>query len=313
MTELIHYGTPRKSGRYPWGSGEKPQRSMDFKSTMESYRKQGLSDTEIAAKLNMSTTEMRRRLATANEEIKAYNYYTAVEMRESGKTNKQIGDALGMTEGGVRAAIKAGEPVIETQIDNITESLRERLGQAEYLDIGLGTEIDMGISRGKLLSAVNNLKDEGYYVHEVKIKQVSDPNKRTTILVLTKDPDSKNTYMNSDKIKSVDIYSEDGGLTNTLGLDPIKSIDSKRVKIRYAEDGGTDKDGVIELRQGHKDLDLGAARYAQVRIAVDGTHYLKEFVNVVCKNRGGEGAVREMLEYIFKEDGLEEEFLKAWL
>ena len=275
MTELIHYGTPRKSGRYPWGSGEKPQRSMDFKSTMESYRKQGLSDTEIAAKLNMSTTEMRRRLATANEEIKAYNYYTAVEMRESGKTNKQIGDALGMTEGGVRAAIKAGEPVIETQIDNITESLRERLGQAEYLDIGLGTEIDMGISRGKLLSAVNNLKDEGYYVHEVKIKQVSDPNKRTTILVLTKDPDSKNTYMNSDKIKSVDIYSEDGGLTNTLGLDPIKSIDSKRVKIRYAEDGGTDKDGVIELRQGHKDLDLGAARYAQVRIGVDGTHYLK--------------------------------------
>ncbi|MDD2292047.1 MAG: HAD-IIIA family hydrolase [Aliarcobacter sp.] len=45
----------------------------------------------------------------------------------------------------------------------------------------------------------------------------------------------------------------------------------------------------------------------------NGTHYLKEFVNVVCQNRGGYGAVREMLEYIFKEDGLEEEFLKAWL
>lgn len=45
----------------------------------------------------------------------------------------------------------------------------------------------------------------------------------------------------------------------------------------------------------------------------NGTHYLKEFVNVVCKNKGGDGAVREMLEYIFKEDGLEEEFLKAWL
>lgn len=45
----------------------------------------------------------------------------------------------------------------------------------------------------------------------------------------------------------------------------------------------------------------------------NGTHYLKDFVNVVCKKRGGDGAVREMLEYIFKEDGLEEEFLKAWL
>ena len=45
----------------------------------------------------------------------------------------------------------------------------------------------------------------------------------------------------------------------------------------------------------------------------NGTHYLKEFVNVVCERKGGEGAVREMLEYIFKEDGLEEEFLNAWL
>ena len=45
----------------------------------------------------------------------------------------------------------------------------------------------------------------------------------------------------------------------------------------------------------------------------NGTHYLKEFVNVICKNSGGNGAVREMLEHIIKEDGLEEEFLNAWL
>ncbi len=45
----------------------------------------------------------------------------------------------------------------------------------------------------------------------------------------------------------------------------------------------------------------------------NGTHYLKEFVNVICTNKGGEGAVREMLEYIFKQDGLEEEFLNAWI
>lgn len=273
--ELIHYGIERRSGRYPWGSGKKPQRSMDFKAQLDEYRKQGLTDVQISEKLSMSTTEMRRRIATANEELKAYNYFTAIDMRNSGKTNTQIGQALGMTEGGVRAVLKAGQPVIETQIENIASGLKDRLGQDNYLDIGLGTEIDMGISRGKLLSAVNQLKDEGYYVHEVKVKQISDPSKRTTILVLTNDPDSRNTYMNSDKIKSVDIYTEDGGLNTTLGLKPIKSIDSKRVKIRYAEDGGEDKDGVIEIRQGHKDLDLGAARYAQVRIGVDGSHYLK--------------------------------------
>ena len=55
----------------------------------------------------------------------------------------------------------------------------------------------------------------------------------------------------------------------------IKSVDSKRVKIIYAEDGGTDKDGVMELRRGVEDLDLGGSQYAQVRIGVDGTHFIK--------------------------------------
>lgn len=45
----------------------------------------------------------------------------------------------------------------------------------------------------------------------------------------------------------------------------------------------------------------------------NGSHYIKDIVNVVCQNKGGDGAVREMLEYIFKEDGLEEDFLKAWI
>lgn len=29
MDQLIHYGTPRKSGRYKWGSGERPYQSME--------------------------------------------------------------------------------------------------------------------------------------------------------------------------------------------------------------------------------------------------------------------------------------------
>ncbi|APW65953.1 3-deoxy-D-manno-octulosonate 8-phosphate phosphatase [Poseidonibacter parvus] len=45
----------------------------------------------------------------------------------------------------------------------------------------------------------------------------------------------------------------------------------------------------------------------------NGTQYLKEFVNVVCTAPGGSGAVREMIEYICKEDGIEEDFLNAWI
>ncbi|WP_419769628.1 MAG: KdsC family phosphatase [Candidatus Marinarcus sp.] len=44
----------------------------------------------------------------------------------------------------------------------------------------------------------------------------------------------------------------------------------------------------------------------------DASCYIKNMVNVVCTKNGGDGAVREMLEYIFKEYNLEEEFINAW-
>ena len=53
------------------------------------------------------------------------------------------------------------------------------------------------------------------------------------------------------------------------------SIDSKRIKVNYAEDGGTNADGVIYVRPGVKDISIDSNRYAQVRVAVDGTHYMK--------------------------------------
>lgn len=45
----------------------------------------------------------------------------------------------------------------------------------------------------------------------------------------------------------------------------------------------------------------------------DASSYIKDMVNVVCTKNGGDGAVREMLEYIFKEYNLEEEFINAWV
>ncbi len=45
----------------------------------------------------------------------------------------------------------------------------------------------------------------------------------------------------------------------------------------------------------------------------NGSKYLDNIINIRCKNVGGSGAVREMIEYIIKEDGIEEEFINAWL
>ena len=47
--ELYHYGTPRHSGRYPWGSGENPyQRNQDFLGRVNDLRKKGMSEVDIA-------------------------------------------------------------------------------------------------------------------------------------------------------------------------------------------------------------------------------------------------------------------------
>ena len=46
---LMHYGMPRRSGRYPWGSGDNPyQHSGDFLSRVDELKSLGMSDTEIA-------------------------------------------------------------------------------------------------------------------------------------------------------------------------------------------------------------------------------------------------------------------------
>lgn len=70
------------------------------------------------------------------------------------------------------------------------------------------------------------------------------------------------------------ILTEDGQKVRPAFQYP-ESMDSSRLKINYAEEGGLQKDGVVEIRRGVDDLSLGNSHYAQVRILVDGTHYIK--------------------------------------
>ncbi len=46
---LNHYGILRKSGRYPWGTGNNPnQRSRTFLDIVSEHKKAGLTESEIA-------------------------------------------------------------------------------------------------------------------------------------------------------------------------------------------------------------------------------------------------------------------------
>lgn len=275
MTDsLQHYGIKRRSGRYPWGSGKDPQRSMDFYGQVQKLKKEGMTTKEIQEFFGMSSTQYRSAITIANQDRQKIIQDKVMSMHKRGESNTAIASAIGVSEGSVRNYIKKSETVVEQQIDSTTNILKESVNKYGYLDVGVGVERQMGISREKLKAAKQQLLDDGYYEHEIYVKRLNDPSKYTTIKVLSKEPNLDVVKQNADKIRPVDSWSDDGGRTY-LGLDPIKSISSKKVSIRYKEDGGEDMDGVIELRKGAKNLDLGNSRYAQVRIAVDGTHYLK--------------------------------------
>jgi hypothetical protein len=83
------------------------------------------------------------------------------------------------------------------------------------------------------------------------------------------------------KINFPNYHFEDRDYKNPHRLETPVSVDSKRVQVVYGDqklpDGtyGKDRDGLIEIRPGCEDLNLGRNSYAQVRISVDGTHYAK--------------------------------------
>lgn len=271
---LKHYGTPRHSGRYPWGSGEDPQRNRDFLQRVDELKKQNLSEKKIAEGLGINTSQLRARKSIAKNAQLREDQATAMRLKEKGYSNMEIGRRMNRNESSVRSLLN---PTLKERADitNVTANmLKDAVAQRKFIDVGVGVEQYMGISRTKLKTALALLEEDGYKVHKFDIEQVGTGKKTNMMVLTTADVTYPEMLKNKSNVKLVNAYTENGG-RSYLGLETPRSVDSKRIQIRYAEDGGSNKDGVIELRRGVEDISLGNARYAQVRIAVDGTHYLK--------------------------------------
>jgi hypothetical protein len=274
---LKHYGTPRKSGRYPWGSGgPENQRNMSFLDYVADLRKEGMSDTEIARGLGMTTTEFRDSRTIARNEAKQAEIAQAQRLKEAGLSNIAIGTEMGKNESSVRALLSQGQKEDSDILTSTANMLKSQVEEKKYLDVGKGAELapNVGVARTKMNAAIAKLQDEGYTIHYLKVDQLGT-NQQTTFKILAAPGTTfSEVSKNRDEIKQITDFSEDGGRTY-MGLKPPLSVDSKRVGINYADDGGAKADGVIYVRPGVSDVSLGGSRYAQVRVAVDGTHYLK--------------------------------------
>lgn len=267
------------SGRFPYGSGDNPYQHMamhPLRVQVKDLREKGYTESEIAAELGYNTAQLRAKISMAKAEELERNRTYILKQHDKGYSNSEIARRMGISEGSVRNYLKPVDEMRTDKIQNVANELRKQVDDKRYLDIGAGVERQLGVSDTKLKAAVAMLEEQGYKKSKIKVPQVTNPGKYTWVKVLTKDDVSyKELNDNWDKIMAPKgVYFEDNGLT-ARGIEPPVSIDSKRIKINYAEDGGTKKDGVIEIRPGVQDISLGRNNYAQVRIAVDGTHYLK--------------------------------------
>ena len=274
--DLMHYGTPRHSGRYPWGSGKNPYQHEAWFLARERLKAKGLTETEIAKVMNLSTTVYRARVAIAADEERRARYAQAQQLySELGPKWTEIGRRMGLRESTVRSMLQSDRDT-RSSIVKTADILKDALKEKKYIDVGPGTETMMGIAKTKLDTAVQMLMEEGYTVHHYRQAQAGMPGKYTTMSVLCPPGTTKKELLDNrtDIATIIDYRSSERG-KNIYGIEPPAPVNSKRIAVRYKEDGGGDKDGVIEIRRGVEDLSLGSSNYAQVRINVDDSHYLK--------------------------------------
>lgn len=282
--ELEHYGMPRRSGRYPWGSGENPyQRTGYFRRGLSEMRRQGMTDKEIMQAMGMSSTEFRQMNSLAKDAKRSEDISEILKLKDQGLSNVEIGKRMNppIGESQVRNLLTANASERASMTSNVANALKKQMETKRYLDVGDASERELSDMLGFKVTAERRdtalamLRQEGYDIVEIRVPQVTNKRNFTTMKILAPEGTTKqDIYNNLDSVKSIGDYDSISEMTS-LGLKPPVSIDPKRVQVRYRDEGGLEKDGVIELRRGVNDLSLGKANYAQVRIAVDGTHYLK--------------------------------------
>lgn len=276
--ELEHYGMPRRSGRYKWGSGEVPyQHEAWFTWRVKELKKAGMSEKEIAESAHMSVRELRARISAASDVVKQNNIRSTIALREKGYSPKAIAKRLNIPYTTVTGYLKQDALEKRGKLMQTVNELKAIVDEKGYVDVGKSSEYDLGVSRERLLNALQVLKDEGYYNKNIYVDQGSGAGtKKTTTLVLAKPgTTTSEVYDNIDKVAMPgEIAVKENG-KNALGIQYPKSISSDRVYVKYAEEGGKDRDGLIQLRRGVEDISLGNGTYSQVRIAVDDKKFLK--------------------------------------
>jgi hypothetical protein len=291
-TYLMHVGVAHDenppgpgSGRYPWGSGDKAfQRPRDFLDRVHNLEAQGKGEQEIAEALGIlnyknqgSPTRLRAAIsiATNEERLDLIREVRALDAKGIGAT--EGARILGLpNESSFRSYLKEGSEYRSTAAkataDSLAAIVKEKGGMVVIPE---GTAENFNISKNRLEEALELLYYEGYDIRGRRVPYPTNPSQGRTIRVLCPPGTPKAEEYKDDKLHAIfDEYISHDGVTLKKGFEYPASMDSSRLMVRFGDQGGEAKDGLVEIRPGVKDLDIGY-HYAQVRIMVDGTHYIK--------------------------------------
>lgn len=283
---IQHYGVKRRSGRYPWGSGDDPYQheqgypfnsSTSFYSTVKQWEKEGKNEGQIAEELGISLREYRTYKKVARADKIAEDINNVQVMHDQGFNNSDIGRKLGLSEGTVRNYLKEQSEAKGVDAKRTADFLKKEIDERGMIDIGAGVELELNKSRANIDDAILILQAEGYPVYKRRQPQVTNPGQTTTMQIACPPGTEYKDIYQLDKINSIVDFTADENVEGGFRKYQYPaSLDSSRLQVRYGSEGGKTKDGLIELRRGVKDLYLGdGVHYSQVRILVDGTHYLK--------------------------------------
>lgn len=309
MAYLKHYGTPRHSGRYPWGSGDEPQRTKSFGTRVSELKKEGMTEAKIAESFGLkTTTELRAKIHMESEARYGAQVAMAQRLRTKGYSDVAIARRMGVSPNTVKNQLREETKERHKETQATREMLQVQADKKGMIDVGTGSNLLIGVNKTKMDVSVAELETKGYVVASIQTPQLGTSNKTTVKVLLSpetmklareeyviKDRDKwkklspneqtdKIAYLYASKhaedVRLITEWSSDGGETFKKIKPPV-SLDSKRIIVRFDNDtpSGTAMDGVIQIRPGLVDLSLPPDKhYGQARIGVDGTHYMKGMV-----------------------------------
>lgn len=289
---LAHYGkghddSPpgRGSGRYAWGSGMVNYQHIgqDWLDEYVKLRRSGKSDSDIADEWKIygkdgqpAPTVIRAMHAAAVKKVAGQKATEAKKLFDEGKSYSEIADILKVSPGTAKSYVIGNHKAQYDIYEKLANDLKKIVDERGIIDVGGDTSKLLNVPQENLNAAFYILEGQGYNYSTYDLHQAGNKDRKVTYAVLGPPEATQEDLRNPANFHSIEDYtSRDGGETLKKAFAYPESLDSSRLRIRYPSEGGDQKDGVLEIRRGMPDFNLGLNNYAQVRILVDGTHYIK--------------------------------------